>query len=254
MKIMAKDMDRHAPSWRRRTHQGAVRREPLAATSTTTTTTTTTPSVEVEETGAVDLERESLLDVARLNAAQSVDDIDRQINRVLVEGNLDKKWVDEAPVADTDYWDDDTHLIEEELDQVDLEHFKDLEEALEDVPKVDPDEEGFEVFRQYADQLIKAGGTITYTYNGSDRYDRKLTMPLPLPTTEGLKRSLAIDSQFKDVTTKDVMGHAWMALGKNPTAGEQKRVELTRHLARTINQLSKKNSVLDSTSFLATFK
>ena len=254
MKIMAKDMDRHAPSWRRHSHH---RSTGGAATASPDSSSGRPNGVQPEEGGEQQeikdaglSERETLLEVARLNAAQSLDDIERQINRVLVEGNLDQKWV-QGRGKDRENSDDDEYVSSEDLDEVDMEHFRDLEEALEDIPTTDPDEEGFDLFRQYADQLIKAGGTLSYTYNGSDRYDRQVTMPLPLPTADTLRRSLAIDAQVRDAAPGDITAHAWMSLAKNPNTGEQKRVELTRHLARTINQLSKKHSILDSTAYLS---
>lgn len=256
---MASDMDRHVPSWRRHHHhRGGVQTVRPSSPSTTASSGDASGAEgqdqQVTTKSALELERENLLELARLNSAQSIEEIERQINRVLVEANLDREWLQELLKAEElSGKTSDAELIDDDMDEDDIEHVRDLEEALDEIPTRDPEEESFETFRSLADQLIQAGGVISYTYNGSDKYKRELKMPVPLPTSKTFTRSIEMDNKHKAAKGNDVMAQTWKSLAKNPNIGEQKRLELTRQLARTINRLSKPNP-LDTSAYLTEFK
>eukprot|EP00624_Nannochloropsis_granulata_P003101 evm.model.NODE_25852_length_34086_cov_28.870092.1 len=125
-------------------------------------------------------------EVARLNRAKTVEAIEAEVGRLLVEGKMDlqmaqderraRKKAAKARSVSKGEWDEDEEMGEEEWDDDEEEdeeeeeetagmddwskiHMQDLDEALgEEIPTMDVHEEGFEAFREYAEQTGAEAG------------------------------------------------------------------------------------------------
>jgi hypothetical protein len=146
-------------------------------------------------------------------------------------------------------------------------HVQDLEEAVgEEVPTLDADEEGFEAFREYAEQLIEAGGVIEYRSTRAGKYDREMALPAPLATGRALEQALRRDRTAvekvsgskhrfggKEKGTAPMSASdfeasaacAWLALNKNVSMGDTTRMELSEALAATLQRLQEKPGRLE---------
>lgn len=142
-------------------------------------------------------------------------------------------------------------------------HMQDLEEALgEEVPTMDVQEEGFDAFREYAEQLIEAGGVIEYRSTMADKYDREVALPLPLATGRALEQALRKDQAALNKTPSPTCApeppsssaapdydataaFAWLALNKNLSMGDTTRAELSEAMASTLQRLQEKPGRLE---------
>ena len=127
---------------------------------------------------------------------------------------------------------------------------------------MDVQEEGFEAFREYAEQLIEAGGVIEYRSTMADKYDREVALPLPLATGRALEQALRKDqaalqktpsptsapkppSSFSPPDYDATAAFAWLALNKNVTMGDTTRAELSAAMASTLQRLHEKPGRLE---------
>ncbi len=224
-------------------------------------------------------------EVRRLNAAKTIDAIEAELGRLLVEGKMDlqlaqdetrsRRWAAAGRHAglgaegggeeDEDHDEEEEDEEEEEemagMDDWSKIHMQDLEEALGDeIPTTDLQEEGFEAFRQYAEQLIEAGGVIEYRSTLAGKYDREMNLPLPLATGKALRQALRKDQAALAktpalATANKALGaapdydataaFAWLALSKNPSMGDTTRTELSDAMTATLRRLQEEPSRLD---------
>lgn len=304
LRLKARDMDQHVPvAWRR----SKALRDGMAAARQRL--------AEGEgggeaggKGGEVDA-KAARAEVKRLNAAQTVEAIEAELGRLIVEGKLDQqmamgvgggKALDDSrgqrvrrvagagggegeaaegesssSSEDDSSSDEEKGEGEEEADEEDEDeedefahlddwsriHAQDLEEAIGDeIPTLDRQEEGFEVFREYAEQLIQAGGVIEYRFTLADQLDREVRLPLPLATKRTLRESLQQDQAAvapaeqlvadgaaagpggeatgdKPPQYDAAKAFAWLALNKNPSIGEIQRKELSAAMAATLKKL-----------------
>lgn len=229
--------------------------------------------------------------VKRLNQARTLEAIEDEIGRLMVEGKVDVEMEEEQIRArrlqararrmrsgEYDHGEDiDGGWEEEEGDGEERQgskmddwtriHVQDLEEAVgEEVPTLDADEEGFEAFREYAEQLIEAGGVIEYRSTRAGKYDREMALPAPLATGRALEQALRRDRTAveKVSASKHRFGGkekgtapmsasdfeasaacAWLALNKNVSMGDTTRMELSEALATTLQRLQEKPGRLE---------
>jgi len=229
-------------------------------------------------------------EVRRLNRAKTVEAIEAEIGRLLVEGKMDlqmaederrarKKaakarsvargeWEGEEGGGGEDEWGDEDEDEDEEEEMAGMDdwskiHMQDLEEALgEEVPTMDVQEEGFDAFREYAEQLIEAGGVIEYRSTMADKYDREVALPLPLATGRALEQALRKDQAALNKTPSPTCApeppsssaapdydataaFAWLALNKNLSMGDTTRAELSEAMASTLQRLQEKPGRLE---------
>lgn len=143
---------------------------------------------------------------------------------------------------------------DEDMEYFTKQHLYDLKQTLGEIPETDIHDEGFEAFRDYADELLRSGGVITYTYTAADKTDRKMKLPFPLATKKLLKTSLDLDKKYvklaekapvsaqvakrRDKIDPEVYGaHAWLALAKNPSMGETEKIKFTETLMDKLREL-----------------
>jgi hypothetical protein len=373
LRLKARDMDQHVPvAWRRSKalREGMATARLVSQPSSSSSSVEATAATEAGDGGGGDGERSAgagagRAEARRLNAAQTVEDIERELGRLIVEGKLDQQLAggvggghpldgsramraaaaaaaaaaapaskrgkkvggkgegkedscssgedsssDEEDAAatataaavdkrekdregrnnrrgaarggrgaegvasngggDDEYEDEDEDEEEEEdefahLDDWSRIHAQDLEEALGDeIPTMDRQEEGFEAFREYAEQLIEAGGVVEYRSTLADELDREVRLPLPLSTARALRESLQQDQEALGKAAQLVLGgedakggnqkppqydaakaFAWLALSQNPGLGETRRKELSEAMATALQRLQEQPNRLE---------
>ncbi|TFJ87772.1 hypothetical protein NSK_001121 [Nannochloropsis salina CCMP1776] len=200
--------------------------------------------------------------VKRLNRARTLEAIEDEIGRLMVEGKVDVEMEEEQIRARR------LQARARRMRSGEYDHGEDdLEEAVgEEVPTLDADEEGFEAFREYAEQLIEAGGVIEYRSTRAGKYDREMALPAPLATGRALEQALRRDRTAvekvsgskhrfggKEKGTAPMSASdfeasaacAWLALNKNVSMGDTTRMELSEALAATLQRLQEKPGRLE---------